>query len=154
MTQPLCCKSIRDVQCRILRQVGNEDNLLKYNEVNCVNKKWCGTPLIETLGDGTELPLRQQSSGTRLRQSAQCLHSGEECHESEGTHASGRVFDVCRAPNLRWRERIGTRCGSMTRCRSEGGVGKRKNTKQTLAEAESTNPGRDLCVMNLPSPEG
>ena len=50
MTQPLCCKSIRDMQRMILRQVGNEDNLLKYNEVNCVNKKWCGTPLIETLG--------------------------------------------------------------------------------------------------------
>ena len=33
----------------------------------------------------------------------------------------------------------------MTRCRSEGGVGKRKNTKQTLAEAESTNPGRDTA---------
>ena len=49
---------------------------------------------------------------------------------------------MCRAPNLRWRERIGTRCGNLTRCRSEGGVGKRKNTKQTLAEAESTNPGR------------
>ena len=44
MTQPLCCKSIRDMQCRILRQVGNEDNLLKCNEVNCVNKKSCGTP--------------------------------------------------------------------------------------------------------------
>ena len=33
----------------------------------------------------------------------------------------------------------------MTRCRSEGGAGKRKNTKQTLAEAESTNPGRDTA---------
>ena len=21
-----------------------QDNLLKYNEVNCVDKKWCGTP--------------------------------------------------------------------------------------------------------------
>ena len=49
MTQPLCCKSIRILCCMILRQVGNEDNLLKYNEVNCVNKKWCGMPLIETL---------------------------------------------------------------------------------------------------------
>ena len=49
MTQPLCCKSIRDMQRRILRQVGNEDNLLKCNEVNCVDKKWCEMPLIETL---------------------------------------------------------------------------------------------------------
>ena len=48
MTQLSCntvaSKSIRDMQRRILRQVGNEDNLLKYNEVNCVDKKWCGTP--------------------------------------------------------------------------------------------------------------
>ena len=91
--------------------------------------------------------------GNRIGQIAQCLHSGKEYHESEGTHDSERVCDVCRAPNLRWKERIGTRCESVTRCRSEGGVGKRKNTKQTLAEAETTNPGRDLCVMNLPSPE-
>ena len=146
MTQPLCCKSIRDMQCRILRQAGNEDNLLKYNEVNCVDKKWCGMPLIETAELGNQIG--------QTAQSAQCLHSGEECHESEGTHDSERVFDVCRPPNLRWRELIGTRCGNVTRCRSEGGVGKRKNTKQTLEEAESTNPGRDLRVMNLPSPEG
>ena len=26
------------------RQSGNEDNLLTCNEVNCVDKKWCGTP--------------------------------------------------------------------------------------------------------------
>ena len=46
MTQLSCNTeaSIRDMQRRILRQVGNEDNLMKYNEVNCVDKKWCGTP--------------------------------------------------------------------------------------------------------------
>ena len=37
-------KSIRDMQRSVFRQVGNENNLLKYNEVNCVDKKWCGTP--------------------------------------------------------------------------------------------------------------
>ena len=97
---------------------------------------------------------KKQSSGTRLVRLRSACTVEKECHESEGTHGSERAFDVCRAPNLRWKERIGTRCESVTKCRSEGGVGKRKNTKQTLAEAETTNPGRDLCVMNLPSPEG
>ena len=31
-------KSIRDMQRSVFRQVGNEHNLLKYNEVNCVDK--------------------------------------------------------------------------------------------------------------------
>ena len=44
---------------------------------------------------------------------------------------------------------------SVTKCRSEGGTTKRKNTKQMLAEAESTNPGRDTaCDVSSFHPSG
>ena len=66
-----------------------QDNLLKYNEVNCVDKKWCGMPLIEDVWSGTQIPWRRQSSRTRSVRLYSACTGGEERHESEGTAVQG-----------------------------------------------------------------
>ena len=117
-------------------QVENEGQLVEVQWSELRGQEMVWNASHRDAWSGTQIPLRQQSSWTRSVKTAQCLHSGEESHESEGTHAH-------ELPEV-WPS-----------ARSEGGTTKRKNTKQMLAEAESTNPGRDTaCDVSSFHPSG
>ena len=107
------CRSCSSSQFQPSNRLEMRDNLLTYNEVNL---------------RGQEMVWNAVSMRGRTR---------------EPDWSDCAVLAQWRgAPRIRRNSRSRT-SRSVTRCRSEGGVGKCKNTKQMLAEAESTNPGRD-----------